>query len=121
MSPTAKEHVRVLVVEDDESTSSVLGIYLPTLGLEVELAGNGRAALEAIPRFDPDVILLDLLMPEMDGWTFLSAYGGPVPIIVISAYSDMTDLPKKPFATVMKPGNMKEVAKLAKKAKASWR
>lgn len=120
MSPKPRR-VRALLVEDDEENRTVYEIYLPILGINVLSVSDGKEALAEIPRFNPDVILLDLRMPNMDGWEFMRVYEGPVPIIVISGYSDMTELPRIPYAAVMKPGNMKEVAVLVKAAAASWR
>jgi PAS domain S-box-containing protein len=59
---------RVLVVDDDEFNRMVLLRYLPSPPFEVELAVNGRAALEAARRSWPDAVLLDLEMPVMDGY-----------------------------------------------------
>jgi CheY-like chemotaxis protein len=62
---------QVLVVEDDPGTQEVFRKNLADAGLEVRLAGNGREAEEAMERFTPDLILLDLMMPVMDGTVFL--------------------------------------------------
>jgi PAS domain S-box-containing protein len=59
---------KVLVVDDDEFNRLVLRRYLPSPPLEVAFAVNGRAALEAAEREWPDVVLLDLEMPVMDGY-----------------------------------------------------
>jgi PAS domain S-box-containing protein len=59
---------RVLIVDDDEFNRMVLRRYLPSPPFEVELAVNGRAALDAARRSWPDVVLLDLEMPVMDGY-----------------------------------------------------
>ena len=60
--------LRVLVVDDDEFNRLVLRRTLPTPPLDVAMAVNGRAALEAAERDWPDVVLLDLEMPVMDGY-----------------------------------------------------
>src|SRR5436190_2328829 len=60
--------LRVLVVDDDEFNRLVLRRYLPSPPLKVEMAVNGRAALEAAQANWPDVVLLDLEMPVMDGY-----------------------------------------------------
>jgi len=64
---------RVLVVDDDEFNRLVLRRSLPTPPFEVETAVNGRAALEAARRAWPDVVLLDLEMPVMDGYQCAAA------------------------------------------------
>ncbi len=62
---------KVLVVEDSEMDRRLLVASLEAEGAEWRVAAHGRAALECLERFSPDLILLDLLMPEMDGLTFL--------------------------------------------------
>ncbi|MDR7561915.1 MAG: response regulator, partial [Armatimonadota bacterium] len=59
--------VRVLVVDDDEAILSLLGSYLAREGFEVQTAGNGDAALVAARTFRPDVVVLDVLLPGVDG------------------------------------------------------
>jgi PAS domain S-box-containing protein len=59
---------RVLVVDDNRDSAVSLGMLLKFLGAEVEVVHDGRAALAAIERFKPAVVLLDLGMPEMDGY-----------------------------------------------------
>ncbi len=62
---------RVLVVEDEPGTQELFRISLEELGIRVTLAGNGEEAEEALKTLDPDLILLDLVMPVMDGTAFL--------------------------------------------------
>ena len=63
----------VLIVDDDESTRKLLGIELEPLGFEVLEAADGQTALETARARRPDVIVLDVLLPRMDGWTVLRA------------------------------------------------
>ena len=65
---------RVLVVEDDEATQELLQKRLTKEGWQVVVAGNGREALERLTQGPPDLVLLDLMMPEMDGFEFLEAF-----------------------------------------------
>jgi DNA-binding response OmpR family regulator len=80
---------RVLVVDDDESIRQVIEMALADDGFEVALAEDGQGALAAAARFRPDVILLDMRMPGVDGWRFAEAYratAGPhAPILVLTA------------------------------------
>ncbi len=62
--------LRVLVVDDDETISEFVVWVLADDGHEVISATNGMMALQKLERFDPDVILLDMRMPVMDGWQF---------------------------------------------------
>src|SRR5207248_455101 len=61
---------RVLVVDDDPDIRELLFTALEDEGFEVVPAGNGQEALAIIKTFRPDVIVLDLMMPVMDGWQF---------------------------------------------------
>ena len=61
----------VLVVEDDPETRMVLGSYLEAAGLEVRVAANGKEAEARLAEEVPDIIILDLIMPVMDGMVFL--------------------------------------------------
>jgi len=86
---------RVLLVEDDEATREMLRRLLEREAWEVEEAENGRVALERIAVAEPALILLDLMMPEMDGFEFLDALrgrgaGSSIPIVVLTA-KDLTE------------------------------
>lgn len=59
--------VRALVVDDVETNRDVLGLFLSDIGVEVEKAENGLRALECVRQQMPDIIFLDILMPELDG------------------------------------------------------
>ena len=66
--------VRVLVVDDDESIRQIVRMCLGDEGYEVFEAANGLDALALLPDCRPDLILLDLRMPVMDGWEFARRY-----------------------------------------------
>ena len=80
---------RILLVDDDESIRQVVSIFLTDEGYTIAQAGNGQAALDVLDEFRPDMILLDLRMPVMDGWEFVRTYrklpGPHVPIIAFVA------------------------------------
>ncbi len=67
----ARLRPKVLVVEDNDLDQHVFGSSLAAAGVEYRIATNGRDALVAVEQFSPDLILLDLLLPEMDGMEFL--------------------------------------------------
>ena len=80
----------VLIVEDDGNTRSMLTRTLEREGWSVIEAENGRAGLERAAESPPALVLLDLMMPEMDGFEFLDAFrsdeqGRSVPVVVITA------------------------------------
>lgn len=65
---------RVLVVDDDPSVLDLVRDVLTDDGYFVATARHGAAALESVEMFHPDVVLLDLRMPIMDGWSFAEQY-----------------------------------------------
>jgi len=85
----------VLVVEDDASMRDILSQLLEKEGWQVAEAPNGRVGLEQLNGSVPALILLDLMMPEMDGFEFMEALrrrqkGQHIPVIVITA-KDLTE------------------------------
>ena len=84
---------RVLVVEDERGLRRALGINLKARGYEVSLAGGGRAGLEEASRHPPDVVVLDLGLPDIDGITVIEGLRGwtDAPILVLSARSGEPD------------------------------
>jgi DNA-binding response OmpR family regulator len=84
---------RVLLVEDDEAISELLLMVLQGMGLAVDVARNGRAALELADQHRPSLVVLDLGLPEMYGKTValnLRSRYGDLPVMVISALSSTT-------------------------------
>ena len=83
---------QVLVVDDDEGVRELMVMALSSVGYEVVSAPDGAAALKLLATTRPAVILLDLLMPTMDGWEFARLYeqrpGPHAPIIVLTAARD---------------------------------
>lgn len=87
------EHGHVLVVDDEPQLLRALRINLRARGFEVTTAATGAEALEAASRRLPDVVVLDLGLPDMDGFTVLDGLRGwtAVPVIVLSARTDAAD------------------------------
>ena len=86
---------RILLVEDDETTRTVIQHALERDGWSITQAENGRVALARMAEQRPDAILLDLMMPEMDGFEFLAelrrhATWRDIPVLVLTAM-DLTD------------------------------
>ena len=85
------EAKRVLVVEDDDAIRTLLSDLLAEAGYDVQTARGGREALGRVERAEPDLILLDHVMPEGDGTEFARAYAkrkGRAPIIALCAARD---------------------------------
>ena len=59
---------RILIVDDDPHITELIRVNLDAAGYEVECAANGREAMERIDAARPDLIIVDVMMPEMDGW-----------------------------------------------------
>ncbi len=88
-STSTEDRRRVLVVEDDRDLVSLLQIVLTDAGYRVATAGEGVEALERVSEEMPELILLDMRMPVMNGWEFArefrARYGRGAPIIVVTA------------------------------------
>lgn len=84
---------RILVVDDEKRLVQVVRGYLEEAGYEVVTAYNGRDALFAARDYSPDLIILDLMMPELDGWAFIRQYRREkdTPIIVLTARVEDVD------------------------------
>ena len=78
---------RVLVVEDDAETAALLRLYLEDAGYEVLWAERGDLGLEVARDRSPDVVLLDLMLPGLDGWTVCEELRreSDVPILMLTA------------------------------------
>jgi len=91
MNPT-----RILVVDDEADISTVLSVTLRRAGFEVQTAGDGIEAIEAIRREPPDLVILDVMMPRADGLETLKRIRehGPtvhLPVIMLSAKAQLAD------------------------------
>ena len=92
MESTKDSKRTVLVVEDTDDTRSIIRLNLESYGYRVLEAKNGKEAVEAVRRGCPDLILMDLNMPEMDGLTATEQIRecrdtcASVPIVAITAY-----------------------------------
>ena len=85
---------RVLVVDDEENIRDLIAMGLRYEGFEVQTEDNGRAALNAVPAFRPDLIVLDVMMPDLDGFEVcrrLQADGERAPVIFLTARKGMED------------------------------
>jgi two-component system, OmpR family, phosphate regulon response regulator PhoB len=86
----------VLVVDDEHDTAELIRDTLRTEGLRTQVAHHGRQALELIARKRPDLVILDIMMPEMSGFEVLEALArdegtAGIPVLVLTARGDEND------------------------------
>ena len=88
---------KVLIVDDDQDFSQLLAFDLKKKGYAVVSAGNGEEGLEKVKTEKPDLIVLDIKMPKMDGYTFVRRLKKDqqmkdTPLIVLTSYEPMKDM-----------------------------
>jgi DNA-binding response OmpR family regulator len=82
---------RVLIVDDDRELSAMLRTYLEAAGFAVELHGSGAGVDEAIRRADPELLILDVMLPGEDGLSIARRLSGSLPILMLSARGEDVD------------------------------
>ncbi|MBR1659545.1 MAG: response regulator transcription factor [Oscillospiraceae bacterium] len=84
---------RALVIEDDGNIAELLRLYLEKDGFEVSRAADGGEGLEMFRSFSPDIVLLDIMLPVMDGWSVLREIrrDSGTPVIMLTAKSETPD------------------------------
>ncbi len=93
----AKGKIKILIIEDEASLSSVLKTKLKKSGYDAEVAEDGEAGYEKIKQWNPELILLDIVMPKMDGYKVLERMNDDnikIPVIVISNSGQPVELDK---------------------------
>ncbi len=89
MAPESSVECMILVVDDDPDILQTLALCLSTEGYRVTMAANGQEALTLLERDEPACILLDLMMPVMDGWQFVAELDRQgkrkAPLLILSA------------------------------------
>ena len=114
----------ILIVEDDPDLSKILDLQFRTEGFQTVLADNGATAFELVHDFYPDCIILDLMMPVMDGFSFLKRirtlnHTADVPVIVLTASEDVRHKRKSQQyladAFMNKPYNLQELTQLVRR------
>ena len=85
--------IKVLIVDDEERMTRVIADYLRIKGYDTAEAGDGEEALAQFAAFKPDLVLLDVMMPKMDGWEVCSRIRqrSSVPIIMLTARGEEED------------------------------
>lgn len=81
---------KILVIDDDTAVTDLLSVLLRSQGFDVNATNNSSEGVNLVHEYQPDMIILDLMMPEMDGWEVCRAVRAfsQVPIIVLSALND---------------------------------
>ncbi|MEC0167629.1 response regulator transcription factor [Paenibacillus graminis] len=84
---------KVLVVDDDANIRELVRLYLEDEGIEVVQKGNGAKALEYAENHPPDLVVLDIMMPGMDGWALCARLRelGDMPVLMITAKGEPAD------------------------------
>ena len=106
---------KVLIVEDDGNIAELLQLYLEKESFEVSVAHDGVAGLNSFQSFQPDLVLLDIMLPGMDGWSVCRKIreSSKVPIIMLTAKGETADkvsgLEMGADDYIVKPFEMKEV------------
>ncbi len=87
------ENEKILVVDDDEKICQILNLYLRSKGYDVVTCKNGMNALPTFEDSKPDLVILDVMLPGMDGWEILEKLRqiSPVPVIMLTAKGDTSD------------------------------
>jgi CheY-like chemotaxis protein len=114
MTTSPEGAARILVVDDDPDLRRVLTLALADEGYDVRAVPDGQEALDLLEAWRPRVILLDLMMPGGDGWTFRARQlatpaAEDIPVIVLSAARDVAVDALKPAAFVPKPFNLDQL------------
>ena len=110
-----KEKQRILVVDDDENIAELIGLYLNKECFETKLVYDGEQALKAVKDFAPNLVLLDIMLPGIDGYEVLREIrrGGSLPVIMLSAKGETFDrvlgLELGADDYIMKPFDSKEM------------
>ena len=84
---------KILLVEDEEKVRKIVSSYLEEAGFEVEIASDGNTALEKVLAEPPDLLILDIMLPGIDGWEIAEEVRNyfELPILMLTARSDEDD------------------------------
>lgn len=90
---------KILLIEDDVFLSEIYAIKLEEAGFEVSVAGDGSLGLQKIKEASPNLLLLDIVMPKMDGFEFLRLLKSDedtksIPVVILSNLGEQEDVEK---------------------------
>ncbi len=85
--------LKILIVDDDQNIAELLKLYIAKEGYDVKIANDGKGALDAFADYNPDLVLLDIMMPKMDGWQVCREIraSSKTPIIMLTAKGETFD------------------------------
>lgn len=85
--------LKILIVDDDQNIAELLKLYIAKEGYDVKIANDGKGALDAFADYNPDLVLLDIMMPKMDGWQVCREIraNSKTPIIMLTAKGETFD------------------------------
>ena len=107
---------KILVIDDDTNICEMLKIYMENEGYEVKTANDGAEGVNSFKMYEPDIVLLDIMLPKKDGWQVCREIReiAPKPVIMITAKGDVFDkvlgLELGADDFVVKPFDMKELS-----------
>lgn len=115
---------KIMIVDDDPEISNILQITMESLGHTVRICDNGRDVIDALKDFKPDLMILDVMLPGVDGYSITSIMSGDpelskLPIIVLSALEPSKSLFLKfdqVVAFLTKPFNTDDLFEAVKNA-----
>ena len=95
----ARKVSRVLIADDNEQNCELLEAYLDDGGIEIAMAFDGQETIEKVAEFEPDLILLDIMMPRMSGYEVCQKLKSDsatrdIPILIVTALNEMGDIEK---------------------------
>lgn len=119
MTNTAPTH-DILVVEDDAALSRLIEALLQSSGYHSRTVSDGEAALAAVEQARPDLVLLDVTLPGIDGWQVLAqlrSQPAPPPVVLLSARPELRQRGRSSGAAevVMKPFDIDELLEVVKR------
>jgi len=84
---------RVLIIEDDANIQKILSLYLEGEGFEVRTASSGQEGLQCLHDYQPDLVLLDIMLPDIDGWEICRRIRQEeeIPVIMVTALDSTRD------------------------------
>lgn len=122
LSPTVSEHKQILVIEDDDSIREALSELFASEGFSVAVADNGSTGLTALALARPRLVLLDPMMPVMDGRGFLAAQEkladralATTPVVLITAAGEKGAVGCKVSEVLTKPIDIEKLLEVATK------